>query len=243
MRLWLFGDRTLDALLEIGPVAMRQRQFHMKNESSDSSSTQSEHKEPRSTQNNGKNQNLVLGVILGVVVIVLSFWVLQITGDNVSGTQKKSELEKHREEIQMKRQHMGFSNDTPNVNRESPAQLATRLSSESSQLATMVGQLQTSLETLQGDLQMSQTTVRSLSGQLANAVDATVDNDDLHRQLDEALSRASAAEARLKVLQQRSAGAPTEEQLETLLQERDQLRSLVDQLRSKDPSLETPRQP
>lgn len=243
MRLWLFGDRTLDALLEIGPVAMRQRQFHMKNESSDSSSTQSEHKEPRSAPNNGKNQNLVLGVILGAMVIVLSLWVLQITGDNVSGTQKKSELEELREEIQMKRQHMGFSNDTPNVNRESPAQLATRLSSESSQLATMVGQLQTSLETLQGDLQMSQTTVRSLSGQLANAVDATVDNDDLRRQLDEALSRASAAEARLKVLQQRSAEAPTEEQLEALLQERDQLRSLVDQLRSKDPSVETPRQP
>ena len=119
---------------------------------------------------------------------------------------------------------------------ESPAQMATRLSTESSQLATIVSQLQASVETLRRELQMSHTTVRSLSTQLASATNATIDNDDLRRNLEEALSRANTAESRLGALQEQSTGAPTQSQMEKLLAERDQLRAMITQLQSEEPS-------
>ena len=125
---------------------------------------------------------------------------------------------------------------TSQPTRESPAQLATRLSTESSQLATMVNQLQASVETLRGELQISQTTVRSLSSQLANATSTTIDNDDLRRKLEAALSRAAGAETQLRNMQQESPGSPTREQMEALLEERDQLRAMISRLKSAEPS-------
>ena len=206
----------------------------MKDQPSGTSPAPPTQPDPDSGTNSKTNQNLVVGLVLGVVVIVLSLLALQITNPDFSGG--GSELEKLREQLNAKRQSMGFVDGTTAPIQESPAQMATRLSTESSQLATIVSQLQASVETLRRELQMSQTTVRSLSSQLASATNATIDNDDLHRKLEEALSRANAAESRLGALQQQSTGAPTQGQMEKLLAERDQLRAMITQLQSEEPS-------
>ena len=206
----------------------------MKNESSGTSTAQSPETETENVTGTRTNQNLVVGLVLGAIVIILSLLVLQITDKGLGG--KKSEIEKLREQLDAKRQSMESLEGTSQPTRESPAQLATRLSTESSQLATMVNQLQASVETLRGELQISQTTVRSLSSQLANATSTTIDNDDLRRKLEVALSRAAGAETQLRNMQQESPGSPTREQMEALLEERDQLRAMISRLKSADPS-------
>lgn len=204
----------------------------MKNESSDNAPAKTPEPVPASQTGSKTNQNLVVSLILGGIVIALSLLALQVTGTDFGG--EKSEVEKLREELNAKRQSMGFADGTTGPSVESPAQLATRLSTESSQLARLVSQLQASMESLGRELQMSQTTVRSLSSQLASATNATIDTDELRRQLTEALSRATASEDRLSQIQKQSAGAPTQNQLETLLAERDQLRAMVAQLKNKE---------
>lgn len=206
----------------------------MKNESSGTSTAQSPETETENVTATRTNQNLVVGLVLGAIVIILSLLVLQITDKGFGG--KKSEIEKLREQLDAKRQSMESLEGTSQPTRESPAQLATRLSTESSQLATMVNQLQASVETLRGELQISQTTVRSLSSQLANATSTTIDNDDLRRKLEAALSRAAGAETQLRNMQQESPGSPTREQMEALLEERDQLRAMISRLKSAEPS-------
>ena len=206
----------------------------MKNESSGTSTAQSPETETENVTGIRTNQNLVVGLVLGAIVIILSLLVLQITDKGFGG--KKSEIEKLREQLDAKRQSMESLEGTSQPTRESPAQLATRLSTESSQLATMVNQLQASVETLRGELQISQTTVRSLSSQLANATSTTIDNDDLRRKLEVALSRAAGAETQLRNMQQESPGSPTREQMEALLEERDQLRAMISRLQSAEPS-------
>ena len=206
----------------------------MKNESSGTSTAQSPETETENVTGTRTNQNLVVGLVLGAIVIILSLLVLQITDKGFGG--KKSEIEKLREQLDAKRQSMESLEGTSQPTRESPAQLATRLSTESSQLATMVNQLQASVETLRGELQISQTTVRSLSSQLANATSTTIDNDDLRRKLEAALSRAAGAETQLRNMQQESPGSPTRKQMEALLEERDQLRAMISRLKSAEPS-------
>lgn len=206
----------------------------MKNESSGTSTAQSPETETENVTGTRTNQNLVVGLVLGAIVIILSLLVLQITDKGLGG--KKSEIEKLREQLDAKRQSMESLEGTSQPTRESPAQLATRLSTESSQLATMVNQLQASVETLRGELQISQTTVRSLSSQLANATSTTIDNDDLRRKLEVALSRAAGAETQLRNMQQESPGSPTRKQMEALLEERDQLRAMISRLKSAEPS-------
>ena len=201
----------------------------MKNESSDNVSDKKTEPDPVTQTGPRINQNLVVSLILGGIVIVLSLLALQVTDAGFGD--EKSEVEKLREELNAKRQSMGLVDGATGPSVESPAQLATRLSTESSQLAALVSQLQASVESLGRELRISQTTVRSLSSQLASATNATIDTDDLRGQLTDALSRATAAENRLMQMQKKSAGAPTQEQLETLLAERDQLRSLVAQLK------------
>ena len=206
----------------------------MKNESSGTSTAQSPETETENVTATRTNQNLVVGLVLGAIVIILSLLVLQVTDKGFGG--KKSEIEKLREQLDAKRQSMESLEGTSQPTRESPAQLATRLSTESSQLATMVNLLQASVETLRGELQISQTTVRSLSSQLANATSTTIDNDDLRRKLEVALSRAAGAETQLRNMQQESPGSPTRKQMEALLEERDQLRAMISRLNSAEPS-------
>ena len=206
----------------------------MKNESSGTSTAQSPETETENVTATRTNQNLVVGLVLGAIVIILSLLVLQVTDKGFGG--KKSEIEKLREQLDAKRQSMESLEGTSQPTRESPAQLATRLSTESSQLATMVNLLQASVETLRGELLISQTTVRSLSSQLANATSTTIDNDDLRRKLEVALSRAAGAETQLRNMQQESPGSPTRKQMEALLEERDQLRAMISRLNSAEPS-------
>ena len=206
----------------------------MKNESSGTSTAQSPETETENVTATRTNQNLVVALVLGAIVIILSLLVLQVTDKGFGG--KKSEIEKLREQLDAKRQSMESLEGTSQPTRESPAQLATRLSTESSQLATMVNQLQASVETLRGELHISQTTVRSLSSQLANATSTTIDNDDLRRKLEVALSRAAGAETQLRNMQQESPGSPTRKQMEALLEERDQLRAMISRLNSAEPS-------
>ena len=218
----------------MGPLKSSQREDDhnrcaMKNESSDNVPEEKTGPDPVNQTGPRTNQNLIVSLILGGIVIALSLLALQVT-DTGSGDEK-SEVEKLREELNAKRQSMRFVDEATGPTVESPAQLATRLSTESSQLAALVSQLQASVESLGRELRMSQTTVRSLSSQLASATNATIDTDDLRGQLTDALSRATAAENRLMQMQKQSAGAPTQDQLETLLAERDQLRSLVAQLK------------
>ena len=206
----------------------------MKNESSGTSTAQSPETETENVTATRTNQNLVVGLVLGAIVIILSLLVLQVTDKGFGGN--KSEIEKLREQLDAKRQSMESLEGTSQPTRESPAQLATRLSTESSQMATMVNQLQATVDTLRVELQRSQTTVRSLSSQLANATSTIIDNDDLRRKLEVALSRAAGAETQLRNMQQESPGSPTRKQMEALLEERDQLRAMISRLNSAEPS-------
>ena len=206
----------------------------MKNESSGTSTAQSPETETENVTATRTNQNLVVGLVLGAIVIILSLLVLQITDKGFGG--KKSEIEKLREQHDAKPQRLESLEGTSQPTRESPAKLAPRHSTESCQLPTMVNELQAAVETLRGELQISQTTVRSLSSQLANATSTTIDNDDLRRKLEVALSRAAGAETQLRNMQQESLGSPTREQMEALLEERDQLRAMISRLKSAEPS-------
>ena len=87
------------------------------------------------------------------------------------------------------------------------------------------------LNKVQSDLAKSQTTVRTLSNQLATETNNSADNATLKQQLDVARTRSNAAESQLQSLQQQFAGAPTAAQMEAVLKERDTLRSQLTRLR------------
>ena len=76
----------------------------MKNESSGTSTAQSPETETENVTATRTNQNLVVGLVLGAIVIILSLLVLQITDKGLGG--KKSEIEKLREQLDAKRQSM-----------------------------------------------------------------------------------------------------------------------------------------
>ena len=187
--------------------------------------------EPSSAPTATGNQNLIVGLILGAVVLLLFLLILQMTSDGFGGDDP--EIAELRQQLQDRKNAMRSEN-TPGISSgESPQELARRLSADSTRLATLVTQLQTMLSKVQSDLKMSQTTVQTLSGQLATKTGNAADNTALKQQLNAALSRASAAESQLQSLQQQFAGAPTAAQMEAVLQERDTLRSQVAQLNEK----------
>lgn len=189
--------------------------------------------EPSSAPTATGNQNLIVGLILGAVVLLLFLLILQMTSDGFGGDDPNAELRAGIQQLQDRKNAMRWKN-TPGISSgESPQELARRLSADSTRLATLVTQLQTMLSKVQSDLKMSQTTVQTLSGQLATKTGNAADNTALKQQLNAALSRASAAESQLQSLQQQFAGAPTAAQMEAVLQERDTLRSQVAQLNEK----------
>ena len=173
------------------------------------------------------NQNLIVGLILGAVVLLLFLLILQMTSDGFGGDDP--EIAALRQELQDRKNSMGSGN-TPGIIGQSPQDLASRLSADSARLATLVTQLQAMLNKVQGDLKMSQTTVQTLSSQLTTRTSNAADNAALNQQLKAALSRSSAAENQLQSLRQQFAGAPTTAQMEAILKERDTLRSQVVQL-------------
>ncbi len=173
------------------------------------------------------NQNLIVGLILGAVVLLLFLLILQMTTDGFGGDDP--EIAELRQELQDRKNSMGSGN-TPGINGPSPQDLAIRLSADSAKLATLVTQLQAMLNKVQADLKLSQTTVQSLSSQLTARTSNAADNAALNQQLKAALSRSSASENQLQSLRQQFAGAPTTAQMEAILKERDALRSQVVQL-------------
>jgi len=186
--------------------------------------------EPSSAPTPTGNQNLIVGLILGAVVLLLFLLILQMTSNGFGKENREienREITELRQKLQDKKNSMGSGTSLVVSGGQSPQDLASRLSADSARLATLVTQLQTMLSKVQGDLKMSQTTVQTLSSQLATRTSSTADNTALKQQLRAALTRASATESQLQSLQQQFAGAPTATQMEAVLKERDTLRSQV----------------
>jgi len=175
------------------------------------------------------NQNLIVGLILGAVVLLLFLIILQMTSNGFEGN--PSEITRLREELEDRKKSLGSGNSLLASSGESPRDLANRLSTDSTRLARLVTRLQAMSSKVQSDLAKSQTTVRNLSNQLAAETSNSIDNSTLKQQLNVARTRANAAESQLQTLQQQFSGAPTAAQMEAVLQERDALRSQLTQLR------------
>ena len=175
------------------------------------------------------NQNLVLGLILGAVVLLLFLIILQMNGNGFGGG--TSEVTRLREELEDRKKSLGSGNGPATSSGESPRDLANRLSTDSARLAGLVTRLQAMLSKVQSDLAKSQTAVRTLSNQLATETSNSTDNAALKQHLNVARTRANAAESQLQSLQQQFAGAPTTAQMEAVLKERETLRSQLTQLR------------
>ena len=175
------------------------------------------------------NQNLVLGLILGAVVLLLFLIILQMNGNGFGGG--TSEVTRLREELEDRKKSLGSGNGPATSSGESPRDLANRLSTDSARLAGLVTRLQAMLSKVQSDLAKSQTAVRTLSNQLATETSNSTDNSTLKQHLNVARTRANAAESQLQSLQQQFAGAPTTAQMEAVLKERETLRSQLTQLR------------
>ncbi len=175
------------------------------------------------------NQNLIVSLILGAVVLLLFLIILQMNGNGFgSGT---SEVTRLREELEDRKKSLGSGNSPAISSGESPRDLANRLSTDSARLAGLVTRLQAMLSKVQSDLAKSQTAVRTLSNQLATETSNSTDNSTLKQHLNVARTRANAAESQLQSLQQQFAGAPTTAQMEAVLKERETLRSQLTQLR------------
>ena len=188
---------------------------------------------PSSTPSPPGSQSLIVGLILGVMALVLFLFVLpKVSNNNAGGG--SSEVAKLREELEARRKALSGINEATNVN-VSPRDLASRVATDSAKLSELVTQLQAAVGRLQNELKMSQTTVHSLSNQLAIRTSESTANTGLRQQLDSALKRGDAAELELQSLRQQFAGAPTAAQMEALLKERDRLRSRLNSL-SKPPS-------
>jgi chromosome segregation ATPase len=197
------------------------------------SSNSSADPSPSSTPSPPGSQSLIVGLILGVMALVLFLFILpKVSNNNAGGG--SSEVAKLREELEARRKALSGTNEATNVN-VSPRDLASRVATDSAKLSELVTQLQAAVGRLQNELKMSQTTVHSLSNQLAIRASESTANTGLRQQLDSALKRGDAAELELQSLRQQFAGAPTAAQMEALLKERDSLRSRLNSL-SKPPS-------
>ncbi|MBT44331.1 MAG: hypothetical protein HRU37_07885 [Roseibacillus sp.] len=171
----------------------------------------------------------VMGLILGAVVLLLFLIILQMGSNDFGGG--TSEITRLREELEERKKSLGSGNSPVPSRGETPRGLANRLSTDSARLAGLVTRLQAMLNKVQSDLAKSQTTVRTLSNQLATETNNSADNATLKQQLDVARTRSNAAESQLQSLQQQFAGAPTAAQMEAVLKERDTLRSQLTRLR------------
>ncbi len=174
------------------------------------------------------NQNLIVGLILGAVVLLLFLLILQMTSKGFGGD--NPEISELRQAVEEKKNSLASKGTSVIPGSQSPQDLASRLSADSARLATLVTQLQAMLSKAQSDLRMSQTTVQTLSSQLATRTGSAADSAALKQQLSAALTRASSAESQLQTLQQQFAGAPTAAQMESVLRERDTLRSQLARL-------------
>ncbi len=175
------------------------------------------------------NQNLIVGLILGAVVLLLFLLILQMTSNGFGGD--SSEITKLREDLEDRKKSLGSGNNPMPSSGETPRDLANRLSADSARLAGLVTRLQAMLNKAHSDLAKSHTTVRTLSNQLATETSNSTDNAALKQQLDATRTQARAAGNQLQSLQQQFAGAPTAAQMEAVLKERDTLRSQLTQLR------------
>lgn len=174
------------------------------------------------------NQNLIVGLILGAVVLLLFLLVLQMTGNGLGG---KSEVDELRDQLEAKKEALKKnSGATFSSSGESPQDLANRLSADSNKLAGLVTQLQAMLSTAQRDLKSSQTTVANLSSQLAASTNSAAENATLRQQLNNSLAQAAASSSALQSMQQQYAGAPTSAQLAAAHQERDAARTEIARL-------------
>ena len=193
----------------------------MKDDASSNSSTDPSPPERSSTG----VQNLIIGFILSTMVLLLLLLIAPNMIDKSSGG-GTSKVDKLREELDARKKALSGTNG-PTGGDVSPHDLASRLATDSARLAELVTELQANMGALQRELRMSQTTVHSLSSQLATRTGESAENTGLRQQLDSALKRADTAELQLRSLQQQFAGAPTAAQMDALLKERDNLRSKV----------------
>ena len=196
----------------------------MKDESSSNSSADPSPPEPSPAG----SQNLIIGLILGAMALLLLLLIFPKISSNNSGG-GTSEVDKLRKELDARRKALSGTNGPTNVN-VSPRDLASRVATDSARLSELVTQLQAAVGRLQQELKLSQTTVHSLTNQLAIRTSESAESTGLRQQLDTALKRGDAAELQLRSLREQFTGAPTAAQMDALLKERDSLRSRISSL-------------
>lgn len=190
---------------------------------------------PPSAPTPAGNQNLIVGLILGAAVLLVFLLIIQMTGGS-SG--EHSELSQLREELENRKKALTSNNSLYSPPGETPENLAARLSSDSARLASLATQLQTMLTTAQANLKTSEDTVRNLSNQLAAHGSTTTANVALKQQLTAALTRAATAESQLQALQTETPASPPAAQMESVLRERDTLRTRLKQLETSSGEME-----
>lgn len=195
------------------------------------------------------NQNLIIGLVLGAVILLLFLLVMQMTGklggggSNTAIEDLKAELASTRIRVNEERSRHGLP-PLGAGSGESIEALANRISGDSSRLAGMVGQLQSALADREARLATADATRQALTKQitdLQNDLDgarlAAGDAIRLQSQLADTQTLLEAANRQIMTLREQVNGAPGEAELanmrtrlEDALAARDNYKVEVDEL-------------
>ena len=197
------------------------------------------------------NQNLIIGLIFGAVILLLFVLVLQMTGrigNGGSGTNTqledlRAELASTRSRVNEERSRLGLP-PLGAASSESIEALAIRISGDSSKLAGMVGQVQSALADREARLATADATRQALTKQitdLQNDLDAARlaagDTARLQNQLADTQTLLEAANRQIMDLREQINNAPSQaaltnmnKRLDDALAARDNYKAEVDDL-------------
>jgi len=179
------------------------------------------------TPNPSGNQNLIIGLVLGAVILLLFLIVLQMRGGNQGGDSAKlddlkADLAATRSRVNEERSLLGLP-PLGGASADSIEALATRISSDSSKLAGMVGQLQSALADRESRLATADATRQALTKQiteLQNDLDqarlAAGDSARLQNQLADTQTLLEAANRQIMTLREQMNGAPSQAEIDNL---------------------------
>ncbi len=156
------------------------------------------------------NQNLIIGLVLGAVVLLLFLLVLQMTGGGIGGPSEVDKLKAERDALVAKRGGSGVADPSGKTAQE----LANRLSSDSTTLAGLVSKMQTILTQREDELKSTRSLyqhagreLEAARQQLANASVSAAELDRLKRQLADTQALLTQEQNRVAELQKQLAGA------------------------------------
>lgn len=196
------------------------------------------------------NQNLIIGIVLGVAVILLLFLVINPTTGGTTTAQLKEELQRERDSLKQSLdskygpQAIGVQGGI-GVN---PEALANEISTEANALAGLISEISSTLRNKDIALQNAEDTRQSLNRrindlqqQLNNLSGSAAEAIALKQKLESSETLLSAANNTIEDLRKRLSQAPESSDFEALRAEnsrlQDQLNRLQEQVRLLDPEL------